>query len=196
MGLKNNKSTWATLATLSVTAIAAGTTALIKYRRKQKRRQAEEQETALPQGKLTAEQDMVYNEAVRAFISLNDRIYGLRLQHKELQPIIQWLATDSEKPTITTNDEQIVALMEDIEKFLITEVPFINACVNTISDDGTTYADYIRAAVGRPFDPAVDIEYNGTEVPADSTIKYVLKLGYFFPESRIAYHPVKSIVIV
>ncbi len=196
MIMKNNKSTWAALATLGVTAIAAGTTALIKFRKKQKRRQAEEENEVLPEGKLTAEQDMVYNEAVRAFISLNDKIYDLRYLHKELQPIIQWVATDGEKPVVDTTDERIVALMEDIEKFLVTEVPFINACINTITDDGTTYADYIRAAVGKPIDPAIDIEYNGTEVPADSTIKYVLKLGYFFPESRIAYHPVKSIVIV
>jgi len=32
---------------------------------------------------------------------------------------------------------------------------------------------------------------------ADGTpIKYVLQLGYFFPESRIANHPAKSIVLI
>ncbi len=193
MELKNNKSTWAALATLSVTAIAAGATAIMKIRNKREQKRKEKEEA---QGKLTPEQDMVYNQAVRAFITLNDKIYDLRLLHKELQPIIQWLATDGEKPVITTNDQRIVELMNDIEKFLVNEVPFINACINTISDDSTTYPDYVRAAAGKPFDSAVDEEYNHVEPTDCNTIKQVLKLGYFFPYSRIAPSPVKSIVLV
>jgi len=187
--MKTKKSTWAALATLGISAIAAGATAFVKFNNKRK-------EKEVAKGTLSTEQDMVYNEAVRAFISLNDRIYDLRLMHKELQPIILWLATDCEKPAITTNDKKIIKLMEDIENFLVTEVPFINACINTISDDGTTYPDYIHATPGKAFDPTLDEEYHGNEVPTETPIKYVLKLGYFFPNSRIAYHPVKSIVLV
>ena len=44
MELKNNKSAWAALATLGVTAIAAGATAFVKIR--DKRRQREEEEKA------------------------------------------------------------------------------------------------------------------------------------------------------
>lgn len=195
MELKNNKSAWAALATLGITAVAAGTTAVIKIRNK-RRRQREAAEREMAHSDLTPEQEMVYNEAVRAFLLLNDRIYELRQMRKELQPIILWLASDGTKPEISTNDERITQLIDDIEKFLITQVPFINACINTISDDGSTFSDYLRAATGKPFDPTLDVEQDGAEVQEGSTIKYVLKLGYFFPESRIATHPVKSIVLL
>ena len=195
MELKNNKPAWAALATLGITAIAAGTTAAIKIRKKRRRqREAAEREMAISD--LTPEQEMVYNDAVRAFLLLNDRIYELRQMRKELQPIIQWLATDGPKPEIDTDDERIVQLVADIEKFLITQVPFINACINTISDDGSAYSDYLRAATGKPFDPTLDVEQDGAEVQKGSIIKYVLRLGYCFPESRIATHPVKSIVLL
>ncbi len=198
MELKNNKSAWAALATLGVTAVAAGATAVIKIRdKRRKKRQAEEKRLKERlQSHLTADQEMVYNEAVRAFLTINDRIYELRSLRKELQPIIHWLATDGEKPAIESSDERITALMEDIQSFLINQVPFINACINTISEDGTTYADYINATTGTAYDPTLNIEYNGAEVQEGSIVKYILKLGYFFPESRIASHPVKSIVLV
>ncbi len=200
MELKNNKSAIAALATLGVTAIAAGTTAFIKIRKKRRQKLQQEKEkeeqTRNSQGKLTPEQQMVYNDAIRDFLTLNNRIFELRILSRELQPIIQWLATDGQKPATNYSDERLNELCYDIQKFLINQVPFINACINTISDDGTTYADYINAAVGTPYDPTLNIEYNGTEVQEGSTVKSILKLGYFFPESRIANHPVKSIVLV
>lgn len=195
MELKNKKSAWAALATIGVTAIAAGATAIVKFREKQRlAREAEEKET--PHRKLTADQEMVYNEAVRAFLLLNDRIYELRSMRKDLQPLIHWLVTDGDKPIVKTDDERIIELIEDIRKFLVTQVPFINACISTINDDGMTYSDYLRAATGQPFDSTLDVEQAGAEVEEGSTIKYVLKIGYYFPDSRIATHPVKSIVLV
>lgn len=193
MELKNNKSAWAALATLSLTAVAAGATALVKMKRQRRERREQEGQA---EGRLTPEQEMVYNEAVRAFLTLNDHIYELREQHKELQPIIQWIATEGERPDITTNDERLLQLADEVEKFIDTQVPFINACISTISDDGTTFADYMRAATGKPFDKDLDVEYEAGAVTDGITIRYVLKLGYFFPESRIASHPVKSIVLV
>ena len=195
MELKNNKPVWAALATLGLTAVAAGATVLVKMCKK-RRLQQEQEENSPEEGNLTPEQEMVYNDAVRAFISLNDRIYELRSQHKELQPLILWLATEGERPEMTTDDPAILELANDIQKFLDLQVPFINACINTISDDGTTFADYMRAAEGKPFDSTLDVEHSGTDVPDGSIIKQVLRLGYFFPESRIANHPVKSIVLV
>ena len=93
-------------------------------------------------------------------------------------------------------DERINELADDIQKFLVTQLPFINACISTISDDGTTFGDYIRAAVGQTFDPTLDVEQDGTEVRQGASIRFVLKLGYCFPQCRIASHPVKSIVLV
>ena len=130
MELKNNKSTWAALATLGLGAVAAGATAVVKIRQKQ-RRQREEAEKNEINCQLTADQEMVYNEAVRAFLSLNERIYQLRDAHKELQPLIQWLATDGEKPKTVSADERINKLADDIQKFLVTQLPFINACIST-----------------------------------------------------------------
>ena len=89
MELKNNKSVWAALATVGITAIAAGATAAIKIHKKRtrQRQEANDEEEAkeriTPSG-LSPEQEMVYNEAVRAFLLLNDRIYELRQLRKEL----------------------------------------------------------------------------------------------------------------
>ena len=60
MELKNNKSTWAALATLGIGAVAAGTTAVVKIRQK-RRRQREEAEKSEIHCQLTADQAQRYN---------------------------------------------------------------------------------------------------------------------------------------
>ena len=194
MELRNKKSAWAALATLGVTAIAAGATAFVKIR--EKRRLREEQGEQTGPTRLTAEQQMVYNEAVSILRTINDRIYELRQHRKELQPLIHWLATDGERPTIETDNKDVLQLAEDIEHFLTTQMPFINACLRTLDDDGTIYSDYVRGAVGGTFDDALDEEPTGVEVQNGAPIKFVLRLGYYFPECTLALQPVKSIVLV
>ena len=194
MELKNNKSTWAALATLGVTAVAAGATAFVKIR--EKRRQQREQEAHEGSKRLTAEQMMVYNEAISVFQELNDRIYELRRQREELQPLIKWLATDSEKPKIEEVDEALTKLVGDIERFLTMQVPFINACLVTAGENDITYIDCVRGDVEGMFDATLDEEPTGLDVKDGTPIKYVLKLGYYFPDSTMTPDPVKSIVIV
>lgn len=196
MELKNNKSAWAALATLGVTAVAAGATAIVKIREKRRERREElQREAQEDDGQLSAEQKMVYNEAIRCFLSLNDRIFDMRRQRDELQPLIKWLATNGEKPKLTTENEDIKRLAVDIEKFLNTQVPFINACLSTVGDSDMTYPDYIRAAVGGTYDDTLDEEPTGAELSNGMPIEYVLRLGYYFPNSTIAPHPVKSIIL-
>lgn len=196
MELKNNKSAWAALATLGVTAVAAGATAIVKIREKRRERREElQREAQEDDGQLSAEQKMVYNEAIRCFLSLNDRIFDMRRQRDKLQPLIKWLATNGEKPELTTENEDIKGLAVDIEKFLNTQVPFINACLSTVGDSDMTYPDYIRAAVGGTYDDTLDEEPTGAELSNGMPIEYVLRLGYYFPNSTIAPHPVKSIIL-
>lgn len=191
--LKNHKSALAALATLGVTAVAAGATAFVKLRERQrKRRQEAEQEAA--KSRLTAEQMMVYNEAVSQFIHLNERIYALRRHRQELQPLIQRLALKSEAVAAPA-DEELATLAADIERFITAHVPFINACLATISGDDMKYADYLRAPVGGTFDPEIDEEPTGADVAKGSPIKFVLQLGYYFPESTLAPLPCKAIVL-
>lgn len=194
MELKEHKSALAALATLGITAVAAGGTALFKLHKKRKemRTQAENSQN----GHLTPDQMMVYNEAVRAFITLNNRIYELRQYRENLQPLIKWLATDDKKPAVTQDIPELVTLAEDIEKFLTTQQPFINACLSTIDNDGLSYTDYVHAPVEGVFDSALDEEPTGVKVENGKPITFVLKLGYFFPESSIAVYPVKAIVLV
>lgn len=191
MELKNKKSAWAALATLGVTAIAAGATAFVKIRDKRRQREEEEKSRVLSE-----EQEMVYNDAVRAFITLNEHIYELRHLRKELQPLIQWLATDGNDPLLETEDEDLNRINEEIRNFIITQLPFINAVLATIYGDGTAWADVIRGAVGGSFDPTLDEDSMGSKVEKGAPIQAVLKLGYCFPHSRIATHSVKSIVLV
>lgn len=191
MELKEHKSALAALATLGITAVAAGTTAIIKIRKKRKEKEAQAEG-----GHLTPDQMMVYNEAVRAFITLNNRIYDLRQHRKELQPIIQWLATDGKKPDIPQDIPELVTLADEIEKFMTSQQPFINACLSTVNNDELTYTDYVHAPVGGTFDATLDEEPTGIKVENGAPITFVLKLGYFFPESTIAIQPVKAIVLL
>lgn len=201
MDMKHKKSAWAALATIGVTAIAAGTTAIVKIRQKrrerrieeEKRREKEKEATSL---KLSPDQMMVYNEAIRKFITLNNRIYDLRHYQKELQPLILMLATG--KPVdedMLTGIEEVDLLCHDIRQFVIKQLPFINTCVGIISE-GETYQDFVHGPINGKFDKELDREEDGHEVAGGTPIKHVLKLGYLFPESTIASYPVKSIVTV
>lgn len=194
MEIKNNKSTWAALATLGVTAVAAGATAFFKIREKRKERQAAEADKA--EGKhLTAEQMMVYNEAISNFIALNDRIYTLRSQRETLQPLVRWLATNGERPVLDNANDDIKLLAADIERFLQTQVPFINACLISMGDPALIYPDCVRGAVGGSYDDMLDEEPTGAQVEKGQKIAFVLRLGYYFPESTLVSAPVKSIVL-
>lgn len=194
MELKNKKSTWAALATLGVTAVAAGATAFVKIREKRKQRQAQDAEREQSKH-LTAEQMMVYNEAIRVFMSLNDRIYELRREREALQPLVKWLATNDEKPALTNVSDDVKMLADDIERFLLTQVPFVNACLSSVGDPTMSYPDYVRGAVGGYFDNTLDEEPTGAQVENGAKIAFVLRLGYYFPESTLAPNPVKAIVL-
>ena len=194
MEFKNNKSAWAALATLGVTAVAAGATAFVKIRERRKERQAQE-EDRVHSKHLNAEQMMVYNDAIRTFISLNDRIYELRQEREALQPLVKWLATNGEKPELVKADDDIRQLADSIEKFLLTQVPFINACLACVGDPTMSYPDYVRGAVGGYFDDTLDEEPTGAKLEKGEKIAFVLRLGYYFPESTLAPNPVKSIVL-
>ena len=201
MELKNRKTTWAALATVGVTAIAAGTTAVMKIRQKREeaRRRAEldrQREKETLSRKLSPEQMTVYNEAVRKFITLNNRIYDLRYYQKEVQPLIVMLATGKTADEDTLSGiEEVDMLTHEVRQFVKRQLPFIDTCIGIISE-GDTYEDYVHGPIDGKFDKELDREEDGHEVADGTPIKHVLKLGYFFPESSIASHPVKSIVTV
>lgn len=197
MELKENKSALAALATLGVTAVAAGATAFMKIRekRRQKRKAAAQEEEAAGQRRLTAEQRMVYNEAIRHFLQLNDRIYELRRYREELQPLVKWLANAGEEPQMEAAQEEILLLKDDIRRFLTTQLPFINASLNSINGEGDCFAEHVRGAVGGRFDDTLDEEPTGAAVSNGTPISYVLRLGYYFPDTHIAPHTVKSVVL-
>ena len=201
MELKNKKSAWAALATLGVTAIAAGTTAIVKMRQKkeenrklaEKQMERERETTSL---KLTPEQMMVYNEGIRKFITLNNRIFELRHYQKEMQPLIQMLATGKDTDEdMLTGIEEVDLLCHDIRQFVKKQLPFVNTCVSIISQ-GDSYTDFVHGPINGKFDKELDREEDGHDVADGTPIKHVLKLGYFFPESTIATLPVKSIVTI
>ena len=192
MELKKNKSALAALATLGVTAIAAGATAFVKLREKRREHEELQEKT----DRLTAEQMMVYNDAIKSFLSLNNRIYELRQYRVQLQPLIKWLAMEGDKPQTTSDVADVDKLCADIGRFLTTKVPFINACLNTILQDGSTFSDYVHAGVDGTFDATLAEEPTGICVEEGTPIKYVLKLGYYFPDTALVQHPVKAIVVV
>ncbi len=195
MELKEHKSALAALATLGVTAVAAGATAFLKIRKNRKERKEREEEE-INNSRLTPDQMMVYNEAVRAFMTLNNHIYELRRFRKELQPLIKWLATNGEKPKWDESNVELNNVGEEIANFLTMQVPFINASLCMVSQEGLTYADIVHAPVNGTFNAALDEEPTGAIVEKGTPVTFVLRLGYLFPESTIAVNPVKAIVLV
>ena len=158
MEMKNKKSTWAALATIGVTAIAAGTTAVVKIRQKreearkraEQKRQKEKEAQSL---KLTPEQMMVYNEAIRKFITLNNRIFDLRHYQKEVQPLIQMLATGKAVDEDSlTGIEEVDLLCHDIRMFVNRQLPFISTCIGVISE-GDSYVDFAHLPSSGNSDP-------------------------------------------
>lgn len=194
MELKNHKSALAALATLGITAVAAGATAFVKIRGKRRERRQQE-EKGESENQLSPEQLMVYNEAVSVFKSLNYRIYDLRRQRKDIQPLVARLAGGSEKPQLETDNEDLQLLADDIERFITSQVPFINACLACINQDGMTYVDCVRGPVGGVFDDKLDEEPTGADIKNGTPIAYVLRLGYYFPDSTHNTQPVKAIVL-
>ncbi len=199
MEIKNKKSALAALATLGVTAIAAGTTAFFKIRQR-RRDEVRQQAAAAHETTLTAEQQMVYNEAISRFISLNERLYDLRRYKRQLQPVVGLLAmlpgADAIADDSFADNAELSSLLADIRRFIGQQVPFINACLAIVGEDGMTYADHVRGPVGGRFDAMLDEEPTGADVADGAPILAVLKLGYYFPDSVAAVHPVKSIVLV
>lgn len=146
---------------------------------------------------LSAEQMMVYNEAISVFLDINSRIYEQRRQKEQLQPVVRRLTLEStEKPDITGADDNVKSIAESVEKFLAMQVPFINACLAATDQHNMTYADCVRGPVGARFDNRLDEEPTGADVKDGDTVEYVLRLGYFFPDSTIAPHPVKSVCLL
>ena len=194
MDTKNKKSAWAALATIGLTAVAAGAAAFIKVK-KEKRKKAEAAQSAVRE--LTAEQQMVYNEAVSSFLSLNERIYELRRHRRLLQPLVVQLATAaaSAEDFDDGGNADIRQLAADISRFVSTQVPFINASLAIAEGDANGFVDFVRAPVGDTFDPTLDEEPTGADIADGTPVSMVLKLGYYFPASSIAPHPVKSVVL-
>ena len=96
---------------------------------------------------------------------------------------------------MTNADDDVKLLADDIERFLTTQIPFINACLVSMDDPTLSYADCVRGAVGGSFDDTLDEEPTGAQMEKGQKIAFVLRLGYYFPESTLVNAPVKSIVL-
>ena len=119
----------------------------------------------------------------------------ITLHTNTTQPLVKWLATNDEKPALTNVSDDVKMLADDIERFLLTQVPFVNACLSSVGDPTMSYPDYVRGAVGGYFDNTLDEEPTGAQVENGAKIAFVLRLGYYFPESTLAPNPVKAIVL-
>ena len=183
----------ATLATLGVTLVAATATTVFKIR--QKRRQRREQTDDDSAVRLSAEQQMVYNEAVSRFIRLNDRLNDWQVgPEKDVQTLLCRLALQSPLPVELGDEQPLASLAADIERFIREQVPFINACLSAIGSETATYADCVRYPLGEPFDSRLDETADGSSADAGAIISSVQRLGYYFPECNVALHPVKCVV--
>jgi hypothetical protein len=150
-----------------------------------------------------------YNHSVHEFQTINDQIYSLRgnetrnLLHSMFQLLALEVKDDSHikqqirEMNISENrKEQFVSLVSQIQSFLKQRKPIIDAWLyNDSRDNVKDYLTGLRLPIGELFDEDLDRDVLG-EASTGQMIKFVQRMGYYFPGNTVAAYREKSIVIV
>lgn len=150
-----------------------------------------------------------YNHSVSEFQTINDQLYSLRgnetrnLLHSMFQLLALELKDDSHikqqirEMNISENrKEQFVSLVSQIQSFLKQRKPIIDAWLyNDSKDNVKDYLSGLRLPIGELFDEDLDRDVLG-EASTGQMIKFVQRMGYYFPGNTVAAYREKSIVIV
>ena len=92
--------------------------------------------------------------------------------------------------------EQFVSLVSQIQSFLKQRKPIIDAWLyNDSRDNVKDYLTGLRLPIGELFDEDLDRDVLG-EASTGQMIKFVQRMGYYFPGNTVAAYREKSIVIV
>lgn len=151
---------------------------------------------------ILSESDIIaYNDAVQAFVNINDYFYELRRYKDELSPCLNWLLNITDiKPSVISEEfdeelrSKISLFVSKIETFKNIFEPAINRYLLCTQKD-FTFNDCVRYPLNSGFDSELDQHCLGEELNNGEIIHGVLKLGFYFPDSKSYPYRVKSIIL-
>lgn len=159
--------------------------------------------TTTPQSTPTPENIIAYDDAIQAFVHINNSIYDLRQHNALIMPLITCLAQgDTQQDLLSvidlkTQPEQerikINLLISKIKQFLTNNKPAIDHYLSLTSN--LSYKDCIRCPIGDIFNNEQDENLLGDRMLDEQKIKSIFKLGFYFPDSKGYPYREKSLII-
>lgn len=152
-------------------------------------------------GSLTENDMIAYDDAVQAFVNINDSIYDLRRYNALIVPYIFWFANENQQVPIldlsSLSDEtrsKVALLASRIEQFKKNYEQTITRCVSRIKPN-EKFTDCLRCPLNGKFDPDLDQHLLGEDLALGAEIHSVYKLGFLFPSSRNYPYREKALII-
>lgn len=149
----------------------------------------------------TERERVAYDDAVQAFVNINNYIYDLKRYNSLITPYILWLVNENvEHPHVdisSVSDEdrsRIALLVSKIDQFKQNHVQAINRYLSRTMK-GKNYATCLRCPIKGHFDPALDQHLLGEDLEHGEEIHSVYKIGFLFPDSKAHPYREKSLII-
>ena len=149
----------------------------------------------------TERERVAYDDAVQAFVNINNYIYDLKRYNSLITPYILWFVSENvEQPHVdisSVSDEdrsKIALLVSKIDQFKQNHVQAINRYLSR-TKMGKNYATCLRCPIKGHFDPALDQHLLGEDLEHGEEIHSVYKIGFLFPDSKAHPYREKSLII-
>lgn len=149
----------------------------------------------------TEKECVAYNDAVQAFVNINNYIYDLKQYNPLITPYILWFANENvEQPHVdisSVSEEErskIALLVSKIGQFKQNHVQAINRYLFR-TKKGENYTTCLRCPIKGHFDPVLDQHLLGDDLEYGEKIHSVYKIGFLFPNSKAFPYREKSLII-
>lgn len=143
---------------------------------------------------------VAYNDAIQAFVNINNNIYGLKKHNALITPYMMWLVSDCPKPNVdasSISDEErskVALLASHIEQFKKNYEQAIRRYLIR-SKNEKAFEDCIRCPIDGTFNPELDQHLLGLDFENGEKIRSVYKMGFLFPDSKAYPYREKSLII-
>ena len=143
---------------------------------------------------------VAYNDAIQAFVNIDNYIYDLKKHNALITPWMMWLASDCPKPNVVTSslpDEErtkVSLLVSKIEQFKNNHEQAINRYLIR-SKSQKTFEDCVRCPLKGSFNSELDQHLLGEDLEDGEEIRSVYKMGYHFPDSKAYPYREKSLIL-
>lgn len=143
---------------------------------------------------------VAYNNAIQAFVNINNYIYDLKKHNTLITPYMMWIVSDCPKPNVDTtsvSDEErskVALLASQIEQFKNNYEQAIRRYLIR-SKNVETFEDCIRCPLYGTFNPELDQHLLGQDLEKGEKIRSVYKMGFHFPGSKAYPYREKSLIL-